>query len=280
MTLDRPAPTRPPAVPATRLAAEGLTLRYDDRTVAEDLSVAVPDDRFTVILGANACGKSTLLRALAGLLAPAEGRVLLDGAPLLSLSAKERARRMALLPQTMSAPEGITVQELVQRGRFAHQRVLRRHSESDRRAVADALEETQVADLADRRIDELSGGQRQRVWIAMTLAQDTPLVLLDEPTTFLDLPHQIEVLNVLHRLVARGRTVVAVLHDLNLAARYADHVVALRDGAVVATGSPRDTITAPLLREVFALDATVLPDPLTGAPMVVPADTRCGASVS
>ncbi|MDT9594244.1 ABC transporter ATP-binding protein [Nocardioides zeae] len=265
---------RPTDRPATRLAAEGLTLRYDERVVAEGLSVAVPDDRFTVILGPNACGKSTLLRALSGLLTPAAGEVLLDGAPMRALSAKERARRLALLPQTMSAPEGITVRELVHRGRFAHQRVLRRHSASDQRAVHDALEETRVADLADRRLDELSGGQRQRVWIAMTLAQDTPLVLLDEPTTFLDLPHQIEVLNVLHRLVARGRTVVAVLHDLNLAARYADHVVALRDGTVVAEGPPEQTITAPLLREVFALEASVLPDPLTGAPMVVPADTR------
>lgn len=259
---------------ASRLVAEGLTLRYDERTVATDLSVVVPDDRFTVILGPNACGKSTLLRALSGLLAPAAGRVLLDGAPLSSLPAKERARRMALLPQTMSAPEGITVRELVHRGRFAHQRVLRRHSASDRDAVAAALEETHVADLAERRLDELSGGQRQRVWIAMTLAQDTPLVLLDEPTTFLDLPHQIEVLNVLHRLVARGRTVVAVLHDLNLAARYADHVVAMRAGSVVAEGPPSATITEATLRSVFDLDATVLPDPLTGAPMVVPADSR------
>ncbi|MFF1529168.1 ABC transporter ATP-binding protein [Cellulomonas sp. NPDC058312] len=262
------------ATDPTRLRADGLTLRYDRRTVSEDLSLAVPDGSFTVIIGPNACGKSTLLRAMSGLLPPAAGRVLLDGAPLTSYPARERARRLAFLPQSMAAPEGITVAELAARGRFAHQGLLRRHSAADADAVDRALAATGTADLADRRLDELSGGQRQRAWIAMVLAQDTPLILLDEPTTYLDITHQLEVLTLLHRLHRTGRTVVAVLHDLHLAARYATHLVAMKDGRVVAQGRPEDVVTGALVREVFALDGTVVADPVTGAPLVVPADTR------
>ncbi|UCN14037.1 ABC transporter ATP-binding protein [Cellulomonas iranensis] len=259
---------------ASRLRAEGVTLRYDARTVSEDLTFAVPDGSFTVIIGPNACGKSTLLRALSGLLAPAAGRVLLDDAPLTSYAARERARRLAFLPQTMTAPEGITVAELAARGRFAHQRVLRRYSAADVDAVERALAATGTTDIADRRLDELSGGQRQRAWIAMVLAQDTPLVLLDEPTTYLDVTHQLEVLTLLHHLHVQGRTVVAVLHDLHHAARYATHLVAMKDGRVVAQGDPAAVVTAERVRDVFGLDATVVPDPVTGAPLVVPADTR------
>ncbi|WP_433689323.1 ABC transporter ATP-binding protein [Micromonospora carbonacea] len=257
-----------------RLRAERVTLRYDQRVVSEELSFAVPDGSFTVLIGPNACGKSTLLRALSGLLRPAAGRVLLDGSDLVALPAKERARRLALLPQTMTAPEGITVRELVGRGRYAHQRVLRRFSRADEAAVEAALDSTGTTDLADRRADELSGGQRQRAWIAMVLAQETPLVLLDEPTTYLDVAHQIDVLNVLHRLVTQGRTVVAVLHDLNHAARYATHLVAMRDGRIVAEGPPATTVGSGLVTEVFGMPNQVVPDPVTGAPLVVPADTR------
>ncbi|RMI13414.1 ABC transporter ATP-binding protein [Cellulomonas triticagri] len=277
MTTTGPAPALPtgpaPAGPS-RLGVEGVTLRYDSRTVSTDLSFAVPDGSFTVIIGPNACGKSTLLRALSGLLVPAAGRVLLDGAPLLSYPARERARRLAFLPQSMGAPEGITVAELAARGRFAHQRVLRRSSLADAEAVDRALADTGTADLADRRLDELSGGQRQRAWIAMVLAQETPIVLLDEPTTYLDLTHQLEVLSLLHRLRLAGRTVVAVLHDLNHAARYASHLVAMADGRVVAQGEPDQVVTPALVRDVFGLESTVVPDPVTGGPLVVPADTR------
>jgi iron complex transport system ATP-binding protein len=205
---------------------------------------------------------------------PAAGTVHLEGAALTSYSARERAFRLAMLPQSMSAPDGITVTELVGRGRFAHQRMLRRFAAEDRAAVDDALVATDLTDLADRRVDELSGGQRQRAWLAMVLAQATPVVLLDEPTTFLDLSHQLEVLDVLDRLVAEVRTVVAVFHELTLAARYADHVIAMKDGEIVAAGPPADTVTPQLVEDVFGLRGTVIPDPLTGAPIVVPADTR------
>ncbi|MEH1017243.1 ABC transporter ATP-binding protein [Micromonospora sp. CPCC 206060] len=257
-----------------RLRADRVTLRYDQRIVSEGLSFAVPDGSFTVIIGPNACGKSTLLRALSGLLPPAAGQVLLDGTDLRAYPAKERARRLALLPQTMTAPEGITVHELVGRGRYAHQRVMRRYSHADEEAIEAALARTTMIDLADRRVDELSGGQRQRAWIAMVLAQETSLVLLDEPTTFLDVAHQIDVLNVLHRLVVQGRTVVAVLHDLNQAARYATHIVAMKDGRIVAEGAPAATITSDLVADVFGLPNRVIADPLTQAPLMIPADTR------
>jgi ABC-type cobalamin/Fe3+-siderophores transport system ATPase subunit len=261
------------------LQAAGLSVRYDRRSVIADLDLVVPPGSFTVIIGPNACGKSTLLRALAGLLPATSGTVLLEGRDIAAYSAKDTARRLGLLPQSAVSPEGITVAELVARGRYAHQRLLRQWSAADEAAVTDALRLTGVADLATRLVDELSGGQRQRVWIAMVLAQETPLILLDEPTTYLDIAHQIEVLNLLHDLNGQGRTIVAVLHDLNHAARYASNIVAMQDGRIVAHGPPRSTITAELVAGVFGLPNVVISDPLTGTPLVVPADTRAAHPV-
>ncbi|MGK5628273.1 ABC transporter ATP-binding protein [Streptomyces sp. URMC 123] len=257
------------------MRGSGLTLAYERRTIAEDLSVAIPDRSFTVIVGPNACGKSTLLRALSRMLKPAAGRVLLDGQDIASLPAKRLARTLGLLPQTSIAPDGITVADLVSRGRYPHQGLLRQWSEEDERVVRESMADTGVAQLADRYVDELSGGQRQRVWIAMALAQRTPLLLLDEPTTYLDIAHQIEVLDLCARLhEEQGRTLVAVLHDLNHAARYATHLIAMRDGRVVAEGAPSEIVTAELVEEVFRLPCRVIDDPETGTPLVVPAARR------
>lgn len=253
-----------------RLHAENVTLRYEARVISEGLSLTIPDGGFTVIVGPNACGKSTLLRALARLLVPDSGRVVLDGADISRLPTREVARRLGLLPQAPTAPDGITVADLVARGRFPHQSFLQQWSPQDEQAVARALEATRTAELADRPVGELSGGQRQRVWIAMALAQDTPILLLDEPTTWLDIVHQVEVLDLLADLNARGRTVVAVLHELNLAFRYASHLIAMREGAVVAQGAPAEIVTEDLMQRVFGLSALVIPDPLTGQPMVIP----------
>ncbi|MEV6371669.1 ABC transporter ATP-binding protein [Micromonospora musae] len=256
------------------LSTRDLVAGYDERTVLDGLDLELPADAFTVIVGPNACGKSTLLRTLARLLVPRRGSVLLDGKAIQELPTREVARRLAVLPQSPLVPEGVTVADLVGRGRQPYQRWWRQWSEEDSSAVDHAMALADVAGLADRPVDTLSGGQRQRVWIAMTLAQDTEALLLDEPTTFLDLAHQVEVLDLLHRLrVERGRTVVAVLHDLNQAARYADHLVAMRSGAVVAAGPPREILNAELVREVFGLDCVVVPCPVTGAPLVVPALT-------
>ncbi|MEV0092432.1 ABC transporter ATP-binding protein [Streptomyces sp. NPDC050738] len=255
----------------SRLAARELTLAYDDRVVVEDLELAVPDGRVTVIVGPNACGKSTTLRALGRLLKPRGGAVLLDGVELARIPTKKIAQTIGLLPQSPVAPEAITVADLVARGRQPHQSWWQQWSEADERAVTDAMERTDVAELASRSVDELSGGQRQRVWIAMALAQETDLLLLDEPTTFLDISHQVEVLDLVRQLNhERGRTVVAVLHDLNQAARYADHLVAMKAGRVVAEGHPKEVVTAELVRDVFGLEAVVVPDPVTGSPLVVP----------
>ncbi len=254
-----------------RLAAVDVRLAYEDRVVVDGLTVTIPAGRVTVIVGANACGKSTLLRGLARLLRPKDGRVLLDGQDIQRLPTKEVARRLGILPQQPIAPEGITVADLVSRGRNPHQRWLRQFSPDDELAVLTALDATEIADLADRSVDELSGGQRQRVWIALALAQGTPLMLLDEPTTFLDLAHQVEVLDLLARLNEReGRTIVLVLHDLNLACRYAHHLVAMKGGRIVAEGPPGDVITTECVAEVFDLECAVIPDPLTGTPLVLP----------
>ena len=253
-----------------RLHADTVTLKYDERTVATDLSVAIPDASFTVIVGPNACGKSTLLRALSRLLKPTSGKIILDGGDIASLPAKETARRLGLLPQSSIAPEGITVADLVARGRYPHQSFLRQWSEADEIAVARAMEATRITELADRPVDELSGGQRQRVWIALVLAQDTPILLLDEPTTYLDIAHQIELLDLLAQLNKQGRTVVAVLHELNHACRYASHLIAMREGALIAQGKPSDIVTEKLVEEVFGLTSIIIPDPVSGTPLIVP----------
>ena len=271
------APTHSPAVPAVeraarvRLAADGVRLAYGDHVVVDDLDLELTDGSFTAIVGPNGCGKSTLLRALGRLLRPTSGTVLLDGRAITSTSTREVAKVLGLLPQTPLAPEGLTVADLVARGRHPHQSWLRQWSADDEAVVTEALTWTDMADLADAPVDALSGGQRQRAWISMALAQGTDLLLLDEPTTYLDLAHQVDVLELVGRLHAeRGRTVVVVLHDLNLAARYAQRLVAMKDGVLVAAGTPEEVLTEQLLADVFELEARVVPDPVTGTPMVVP----------
>ncbi|WRZ77965.1 ABC transporter ATP-binding protein (plasmid) [Streptomyces sp. NBC_01237] len=260
--------TRTP-VPA-RLEVRDASLGYGRRPVSEHLDVRIPDQSFTVVIGPNACGKSTLLRAVARLLKPTAGQVVLDGRSIASYRSKEVARLLGLLPQTSQAPDGITVAELIARGRHPHQGLLRQWTEQDERAALDAMAATSVTELSGRLVDELSGGQRQRVWVAMVLAQQTPVLLLDEPTTFLDIAHQIDLLELFTDLHRAGHTLVAVLHDLNHAARYATHLIAMRDGRVVAEGAPEEVVTAELVREVFDLPCKVVPDPVTGTPMVVP----------
>ncbi|HVV12835.1 ABC transporter ATP-binding protein [Amycolatopsis sp.] len=260
---------------SSRLHGEGLTLAYDGRTVAEDLGVTIPDQSFTVIVGPNACGKTTLLRALARLLKPRKGMVYLDGEIITSIPAKQVARRLGLLPQSSIAPDGITVSDLVSRGRYPHQRLLRQWSKEDAAVVERSMAATGVSELADRLVDELSGGQRQRVWLAMALAQETELLLLDEPTTFLDISHQMDILDLCAELHAeQGRTLVAVLHDLNHAARYGTHLIAMRDGEVIATGTPEEVVTAERVEEIFDLPCRVMPDPETGTPLVIPKARR------
>lgn len=258
-----------------RLHGDGLTLSYDERTVSEGLDVRIPDGSFTVIVGPNACGKSTLLRALARMLKPKRGTVILDGQEIGSLPSKQVARRLGLLPQSSIAPDAITVSDLVARGRYPHQGLLRQWSRTDEQAVTAAMTSTGVLDLAGRTVDELSGGQRQRVWLAMALAQETPILLLDEPTTFLDIAHQVEVLDLCAELhEQRGSTLVAVLHDLNHACRYATHLIAMREGAIVAEGDPSEIVDAAMVERVFGLRCRVIPDPETGTPLVVPAASQ------
>ncbi len=259
----------------TYLRAEDLELAYDELVVAEHRGIHNPDGSYTNNVGPNACGTTTLLRALARLLRPRHGGVYLDGELITSRPSKEVARRLGLLPQSAIAPDGITAADLVARGRYPHQRLLRQWSGDDVRAVDAAMAATGVADLADRIVDEHSGGQRQREWLAMALAQETPILLLDEPTTFLDIAHQVEVLDLCAELHARrGRTLVAVLHDLNHACRYATHLVAIREGAIVAQGEPAEIVTAELVEDVFGLPCRVIADPETGTPLVVPLARR------
>jgi iron complex transport system ATP-binding protein len=256
---------------AHTLRVEQATLGYGERTVVSALDLAVTPGRITAIVGANACGKSTLLRAMSRLLAPRSGRVVLDGRDLHRLPTKEVSRTLGLLPQSPIAPEGIVVADLVARGRHPYQRALSRWSAADAEAVAEALELTHTHDLADRPVDELSGGQRQRVWVAMALAQQTDILMLDEPTTFLDVSHQVEVLDLLTDLNhGRGTTIVMVLHDLNLAARYADHLIAMVDGSIHAAGPPARVLTTETVRTVFGMDCQVIDDPVSGKPLVVP----------
>lgn len=259
---------------ASPLWAKDLTINYDKRAIIENLSVVIPPNSFTVIIGPNACGKSTLLHALSGLLKPEHGLVMLDGKELAACKGKEVARKLGLLPQTAIAPEGITVSDLVARGRYPHQSIFRQWTEEDAHIVAAAMKATGTTSLAHRLVDELSGGQRQRVWVAMALAQQTPLLLLDEPTTFLDIAHQIELMELFTELNGKGHTLVAVLHDLNHAARYATHLIAMKNGAIAAQGHPRDIVTEELVEEVFNLSCKIIEDPVTGTPLVVPVGKR------
>ncbi|WP_242633568.1 ABC transporter ATP-binding protein [Arthrobacter sp. S39] len=253
------------------LRAQDLTLKYDQRCVVDGLTAEIPEGKVTMIVGANACGKSTLLRGLSRLLKPAAGVVTLDGKDIHSRPARVLARTLGLLPQHPTAPDGIAVRDLVGRGRYPHQGFFRSWSTEDDAAVQRALEATETLELAERNVDELSGGQRQRVWIAMALAQETDVLLLDEPTTYLDLAHQVEVLDLITDLNRkRGTTVAIVLHDLNLAARYADHVIAMKGGEVVALGHPTTVVTEKLVRTVFGLESRVIPDPVSGTPLIIP----------
>ncbi|MEU9619096.1 ABC transporter ATP-binding protein [Streptomyces sp. NPDC048155] len=254
----------------SRLAARGVTVGYGGQTVIDDLDVAIPPGVITTIIGPNGCGKSTLLRTLTRLLKPARGTVVLDGEDIVKLKTRDVAKKLGLLPQAPVAPEGLTVADLVARGRHPHQSWLRQWSSDDAGVVERALAMTGVSELADRPVDSLSGGQRQRVWISMTLAQGTDLLLLDEPTTYLDLAHAIDVLDLVDDLHESGCTVVMVLHDLNLATRYSDNLVVMRAGSILAQGHPRDVITAELLHEAFGLHAAVIDDPVGDRPLIVP----------
>lgn len=253
------------------LTASKLSAGYNDNSILRDLDLAIPPGKITVIVGANACGKSTLLRAMSRLLFPRSGQVLLDGKSIHRTPPRELARQLGLLPQSPIAPEGIVVADLVGRGRHPHQGLFSRWTHDDDEAVARALGATGITELAERTIDELSGGQRQRVWIAMALAQQTDILLLDEPTTFLDINHQIEVLDLLTDLNhERGTTIAMVLHDLNLAARYADHLVAMSNGSIYVSGTPEDVLTEENVRHVFGLECRVINDPTCGRPMMLP----------
>ncbi|HEY9312766.1 ABC transporter ATP-binding protein [Williamsia sp.] len=253
-----------------RLSGESLDVGYDKRLIIAGLDVTIPDGSFTVIVGPNACGKSTLLRALSRLLKPVGGTVLLDGKNVNSFNGKEFARQVGLLPQQSLAPEGINVVDLVSRGRFPYQKMFKQWTDDDENAVRNALAATRLMDLSTRPVEALSGGQRQRVWIAMALAQETPILLLDEPTTYLDLAHQLEILELCARLNKEGSTLVAVLHDLNQAARYATHLIAMRSGVVVAEGPPAEVVTEETIEAVFGVRSRVINDPETQTPMVIP----------
>lgn len=253
------------------LGARDLSLGYGGHRIVDGLSVDIAPGAITAIVGPNACGKSTLLRGLARLLGPLGGQVILDGSDISRLRSKDVARRLGLLPQSSIAPDGITVADLVSRGRFPHQKLLRQFTRADQQAVADAMAATGVTAIAGRPVDELSGGQRQRVWVAMVLAQQTPLILLDEPTTYLDIAHQIELLDLFTALnIEQGRTIVAVLHDLNHACRFADQIIAMKSGSIVAVGDPSQIITADLVEAVYGLPCQIIDDPETGTPLVIP----------
>jgi len=250
---------------------KSLALSYGNKIVIEGLNVSIPKGEITVFIGANGCGKSTLLRSLARLLKPLGGTVLLEGKAIAKMPTKEVARKMAILPQSPTVPEGLTVLQLVKQGRYPHQTWLKQWSKEDEEAVQRALKATGMTELAERSVDSLSGGQRQRAWIAMTLAQNTEVILLDEPTTYLDMAHQIEILDLLFTLHEQEkRTIIMVLHDLNLACRYAHHIIAIRDKTVYAQGKPENVISRQLVKDVFQLDCEVIYDPLFGTPLCVP----------
>lgn len=251
--------------------AEGITAGYDNRTILEDVSISIPSNKISIIIGANGCGKSTLLKTMARLIKPTSGQVTLGGKPIHKIPPKQLARVLGLLPQSPIVPEGITVADLVGRGRYPHQTFLRGWTKKDYEAVAEAMEIMKITEFADRNIDELSGGQRQRVWIAMALAQQTDILFLDEPTTYLDITYQVEILDLLTDLNRKhGTTIVMVLHDINLSARYADYIFALYQGKLMAEGEPSKVITSTLIQEIFGLHCTIMTDPVSGSPTVVP----------
>lgn len=268
-----------PAEPSPTLATESLALSYGARCVIESLGVSLPSGQVTAIVGPNGCGKSTLLSGLARLHKPESGAVLLNGADIQNLPARKLATQLALLPQEAVAPEGLTVCELIRFGRQPHQGWLRQWSAEDQRVVEHALAAAGLEALAERPLEALSGGQRQRAWIAMTIAQQTPLLLLDEPTSALDLGHQIEVFELVRHLASHGRTVVIVLHDLASACRYADHLIALCDGQIVAQGAPVEVVTPELVRTLYQVDCTLMIDPDTGSPLLANV-RRAGAQAS
>lgn len=253
------------------LQTESLTLSYGDRIIIDELDLEIPKGEITVFIGGNGCGKSTLLRSMARLLKPQTGSVLIDGDAIAKLSTKDVARKLAILPQSPTAPEGLTVLQLVKQGRYPHQSWLKQWSQKDEEIVSKALKATKMEDFQHRRVDELSGGQRQRAWIALTLAQDTDIILLDEPTTYLDMTHQIEILDLLFELnETEERTIIMVLHDLNLACRYAHNIVAIRDQKIFAQGKPEEVISCNLVKNVFDMDCQVTSDPLFGTPLCIP----------
>lgn len=254
-----------------RLKAENIRVQYGDTIILNDLSITLLHGKNTVIIGPNACGKSTLLKTLSRLLFPQTGTVLLDAKPLHTRNTKQVAQILALFPQTPIAPQGILVYDLVCRGRSPYRSAFCGWSAADETAVVHALEQTNTMDLADREVDSLSGGQRQRVWIAMVIAQNTDILLLDEPTTFLDLPHQVEILELIKTLNKNNdRTIVSVLHDINLACRYADIIIAMRQGEIIAHGTPQQVITADTIKQIFDMDSMIISDPVTHTPMVIP----------
>lgn len=247
------------------LLANNLTLGYGDSVVIDSLNISIPKGKVTVLIGGNGCGKSTLLRSMARLLKPKSGEVVLDSEDISKMRTKEVAKKMAILPQSPTTPEGLSVYQLVKQGRYPYQGFAKRWSEDDEYAVNKALEDTNLMELKERTVDSLSGGQRQRAWIAMTLAQNTDTLLLDEPTTYLDMTHQIDILDLLFDLNQdNGRTVVMVLHDINLACRYADHIIAVKDQTVYAQGKPEEVITCDLMQHVFEMNCDVRQDPLLG----------------
>ncbi|HEY9620532.1 MAG TPA: ABC transporter ATP-binding protein [Crinalium sp.] len=264
---------------ATALSTRKLTLAYDRTTIIRDLNLEIPAQKITALVGANGCGKSTLLKGLARLLQPQGGTVYLDGMAIAKLSTKDVAKRLGMLPQNPFTPEGLTVRELVAQGRYPHQRWLQQWSKEDEQFTEQALTITGMTELGDRPLDTLSGGQRQRAWIAMALAQNTEILLLDEPTTFLDLAHQIEVLDLLYELnQTQGRTIVMVLHDLNQACRYADYLVAMNQGTIFAQGIPSDVMTETMVQSVFGIRNRIVPDPVTGTPMCIPISQKTGST--
>lgn len=253
------------------LQTNNLHAGYEQKLILNDVNISIPQNKMSIIIGANGCGKSTLLKTMARLIKPASGEVVLDGKSIHQMPPKQLAKTLGLLPQSPVVPEGITVADLVGRGRFPHQTLFGSWSKKDYEAVAEALEMMNITEFADRNIDELSGGQRQRVWIAMALAQQTDILFLDEPTTYLDITYQVEILDLLTDLNKKyGTTIVMVLHDINLSARYADYLFTMKEGQLIAEGTPQDIVTSELIKETFQLECAVITDPVSHTPLILP----------